>query len=91
MADLFFSSTQTGKQVTVKLIKDGSQVGSDISMTEGDILGEYTADMPANTPADTYVVLYYYDDVKRASTQILWDGQKEITIRDILQPTIETF
>ena len=90
MSDLLFSSSQTRKTVTAKLILNGSQVGSDIGLTEGSVAGEYTANMPANTPAGNYIVAFYYDGAKVGSTQILWDGHKEITLRDVLQPTIET-
>lgn len=88
MADLKFSSSQTGKTVTAKLIMDGSQVGSDITLLEGTVLGEYTANIPSTVPGGSYVVLFYYDGTKRGSTQILWDGTKEVDIRSLLRPSI---
>ncbi len=86
MSDIYFSSTQTGKTVTAKVVKAGVQIGATVNMTEGAITGEYYGNMPPNIPYGQYQIVFYYDNEKVGVTQILWSGIKEVNTLDLMRP-----
>lgn len=86
MSDIFFSSTQSGKTVTAKIIKDGAQIGATVNMIEGTVPGEYHGNMPTGIPTGQYQVCMYYDNAKVGVTQILWSGTREVNTLDLVRP-----
>jgi len=71
-------SAPAGMQVTAKLYAGEVQVGGSIAMQEVTGLGEYFASVPANTPRNKYVVVFFEGLKKLTSGLLFWDGEKEV-------------
>ena len=81
---------QTGLTVIARLFSAGSQVGTDISLTE--IVGQggyYTGNMPA-VAAAYYDVLFLINGVIRGSNSINWSGTTEIVGSSLTALAIRT-
>lgn len=73
--------TDPGVQPLARLYRDGQSAGS-VPMTETDQPGFYTAAVPANLAAGAYQVLILLGAEIVGSGELLWDGTREITLRD---------
>jgi hypothetical protein len=76
-------SAPSGMQVMAKLYAGDVQVGDSIAMQEVTGLGEYFASVPANTPRNKYVVVFFEGLKKLTSGLLFWDGEKEVNLINI--------
>lgn len=71
-----------GKTVVGKVYDaSGTQVGSDITMTEVGSTGIFRGDMPTAAKG-SYGVRFIFNDIIAAQGEIFWDGNNEVTILD---------
>lgn len=84
MADIHLSS-QTGKAVTAQLYNNASPHGDPIPMAEIATTGEYFCNVPPNTPAAKYLVVFQAAGTKLSSGLLAWDGTQEVQISSLPQ------
>jgi hypothetical protein len=88
MADITLSAI-TGITPTVQLYLEETAVGTPITMTQIDTTGEYYCNMPADSDAGTYLVVFNNGAEKLTSNILYWDGTKEINNQEISESLIK--
>jgi hypothetical protein len=87
MADITLSAI-TGITPTVQLYLEETAVGTPITMTQIGTTGEYYCNMPADSYAGTYLVVFNNGSEKLTSGVLFWDGEKEITVGSIPETVV---
>jgi len=79
---LYGDDTYIGATVTAKVYDDaGSQVGTDVSLSEVGSTGIHLGDMPT-ADKGVYAVRFYLAGAIVAQGEIHWNGTKEVTVLD---------
>ena len=79
---LYGDATYVGGTVTAKVYDAaGSQVGTDVSLSEVGSTGIHLGDMPTASKG-TYGVRFYLAGALVAQGEIFWDGNNEVTVLD---------
>jgi hypothetical protein len=78
---LIHAITDPGAQPVARLYRDGVAAGS-VPMAKTDQAGFYTASIPAALAAGAYQVLILVGQEIVGSGELLWDGSREVTLRD---------
>lgn len=73
--------------MVARLYLGGSQVGTDITMTEVSGQGGlYAGNMPNGLASAIYVVQFLISSVIKGAGTIVWDGVHEVTFLDVTPP-----